>query len=258
MANPEPSAACTFEIASASRYFEGHFPGDSILPGAALLQLVLGRMADAAEAEVIGLPRVRFLQPVRPGARLTMTTERAGDQVAVAIAQAGQAAATITLTTRPIETRSAGMPALELPPVLAPAALPHEGPAILLRRQLAADADALLARALVPATSAFADAAWASLAWIEAAAQATAAHSALRAALANPMAPARAVRGMLVGVKNVRLARRLRFDIECSVAVQRVGGNGPLSIYAARVFDVDQELMRGELSVWTQSGDLRE
>ena len=258
MANPEPSAACTFEIAAMSRCFDGHFPGDPILPGAALLQLVLSRIGDAAEAEVIGLQRVRFSQPVRPGARLTMTTERVGDQVAVAIAQADKAAATITLTTRPSETRSAEMPALELPAVLTPAALPHAGPAILLRRQLAADANALLARALVPATSAFADAAWASLAWIEAAAQATAAHSALRAGFLNKVAPTRAVRGMLVGVKNVRLARRLRFDVECDVAVQRVGGNGPLSIYAARVFDVDEELMRGELSVWTQGGEHRE
>ena len=43
--------------------YPGHFPGDPIVPGAALLHAV----AAACERPVVGLERVRFLGIVRPG-----------------------------------------------------------------------------------------------------------------------------------------------------------------------------------------------
>ena len=57
--------------------FAGHFPGDALLPGVALLSEVLEAVLDVpALATLVGpAPRVgavKFLAPVRPGARLTV------------------------------------------------------------------------------------------------------------------------------------------------------------------------------------------
>jgi 3-hydroxymyristoyl/3-hydroxydecanoyl-(acyl carrier protein) dehydratase len=60
--------------------FAGHFPGDPLLPGVALLAEVLEAVLDApALAGLLGAaPRigaVKFLAPVRPGAQLAITLE---------------------------------------------------------------------------------------------------------------------------------------------------------------------------------------
>ena len=60
--------------------FGGHFPGEPLLPGAALLAEVLEAVLDVpALAALVGpsprLSAVKFLTPVRPGARLTIVLE---------------------------------------------------------------------------------------------------------------------------------------------------------------------------------------
>ena len=57
--------------------FAGHFPGDPLLPGVALLAEVLEAVLDepALAAQIGASPRigaVKFLAPVRPGAQLTI------------------------------------------------------------------------------------------------------------------------------------------------------------------------------------------
>ena len=57
--------------------FEGHFPGQPLLPGVALLAEVLEAALDepALAASIGPAPRigaVKFLAPVRPGAQLTV------------------------------------------------------------------------------------------------------------------------------------------------------------------------------------------
>ena len=55
----------------------GHFPGNSILPGALLLDEVVLAIA-AGEGRTAGVPTVRsakFLHPVRPGDRLAVRWE---------------------------------------------------------------------------------------------------------------------------------------------------------------------------------------
>ena len=47
---------------------QGHFPGNPIIPGAVLLDEVLG----VAAFEILS---VKFLRPVRPGARVTLRWE---------------------------------------------------------------------------------------------------------------------------------------------------------------------------------------
>jgi len=63
------------EIGAGHPAFDGHFPGQPVLPGVALLAEVLEALfADPDLAACVGsaprLPVVKFLAPVRPGATL--------------------------------------------------------------------------------------------------------------------------------------------------------------------------------------------
>ena len=64
-------------VSAAHPAFAGHFPGDPLLPGVALLAEVLEAVLaqPALAARVGAAPRlgaVKFLAPVRPGAQLTL------------------------------------------------------------------------------------------------------------------------------------------------------------------------------------------
>lgn len=70
-----PSFALT--IAPDHPAFAGHFPGQPVLPGVALLAEVLEAvLADPALAALVGpvpcIGAAKFLAPVRPGAQLTI------------------------------------------------------------------------------------------------------------------------------------------------------------------------------------------
>ena len=69
--------ATQFHVATDHPAFAGHFPGQPLLPGVALLAEVLEvAMNEPGLAERIGhsprLGAVKFLAPVRPGAALTL------------------------------------------------------------------------------------------------------------------------------------------------------------------------------------------
>jgi len=65
------------DIPSDSPWFSGHFPGEPILPGIALIHLVR-QAIEQVELEkgnplhLHSLKRVRFMQPVRPGDTLSV------------------------------------------------------------------------------------------------------------------------------------------------------------------------------------------
>jgi 3-hydroxymyristoyl/3-hydroxydecanoyl-(acyl carrier protein) dehydratase len=50
----------------------GHFPGNPILPGALLLDWVVAAIAGERDGEAVQIKSAKFLQPVRPGARVAL------------------------------------------------------------------------------------------------------------------------------------------------------------------------------------------
>ncbi len=74
--------------------FDGHFPGDPMLPGARVLDLALRALR---EARLLGpgplsLGSVKFLSPVRPGARLSVHVDPAADGGLKFVARVGDTA----------------------------------------------------------------------------------------------------------------------------------------------------------------------
>lgn len=61
-------------IAAESPYFEGHFPGDPILPAVAQILLLetLLRFSHGNGAWISGLSHARFVRPIRPGERIAV------------------------------------------------------------------------------------------------------------------------------------------------------------------------------------------
>jgi 3-hydroxyacyl-[acyl-carrier-protein] dehydratase len=71
-----------------SLWFSGHFPGEPILPGIALVYIaqraiIQDALAKGEQILLHALKRVRFTQPVRPGETLSLniTGEKAGEDI---------------------------------------------------------------------------------------------------------------------------------------------------------------------------------
>lgn len=78
------------EVPSDLAFFVGHFASQPIVPGAALLQLVLQQLGDDDGSRVARLRRVRFLRPVQPGMQLDLRIENsAGDEALFTLSAAG-------------------------------------------------------------------------------------------------------------------------------------------------------------------------
>jgi len=76
------------DVPADSPWFSGHFPGEPILPGVALVAAVKQAILEEAlkkgmQLQLHSLRRVRFMQPVRPGDKLSISinSEDAGDDV---------------------------------------------------------------------------------------------------------------------------------------------------------------------------------
>jgi 3-hydroxyacyl-[acyl-carrier-protein] dehydratase len=76
------------EVPADSPWFSGHFPGEPILPGIALVHIVKQAITQDAlkkgeELQLHALKRVRFTQPVRPGDTLSVniSSEEKGEEV---------------------------------------------------------------------------------------------------------------------------------------------------------------------------------
>ena len=76
------------DVPADSPWFSGHFPGEPILPGIALVHLVKQVIAQGTQKKIeklqfYSLRRVRFTQPVRPGDTLSVniTIEDGGEEI---------------------------------------------------------------------------------------------------------------------------------------------------------------------------------
>lgn len=79
--------------------FDGHFPGHPILPGAALLDLIVDLAASGPKLRIISFRSAKFLQPIEPDTHLQIefhgidatharfTCQASGKTVATGVAQ---------------------------------------------------------------------------------------------------------------------------------------------------------------------------
>ena len=65
-----------------SLWFQGHFPGDPMLPGIAQLHLVMEALKEALGEGIrlAGLKRVRFKRVIRPGEAIAIAAEPVADK----------------------------------------------------------------------------------------------------------------------------------------------------------------------------------
>ena len=76
------------DVPADSPWFSGHFPGEPILPGIALIYMaeqaiIQDALAKGEQVQLHALKRVRFTQPVRPGETLSLNivSEEAGEDI---------------------------------------------------------------------------------------------------------------------------------------------------------------------------------
>ena len=76
------------EVSADSPWFSGHFPGEPILPGIAVVHIVKQAITQEMlkkgdKLELHALKRVRFTQPVRPGDTLSVdiSSEDKGEEI---------------------------------------------------------------------------------------------------------------------------------------------------------------------------------
>ena len=93
----------TAAVSGDSVWYAGHFPGNPILPGIAILALVkeaiiTAELREGRRVAITGLGRVRFRLPVKPGDRMTfeITREerRGGIAYLFSVSLTGEAACT--------------------------------------------------------------------------------------------------------------------------------------------------------------------
>jgi 3-hydroxyacyl-[acyl-carrier-protein] dehydratase len=79
---PAPTIADCVSIPADSPWFNGHFPGDPMLPGIAQLHLVMEaiRTSLGIDVRLAGLKRVRFKRVIRPEEIIDITADPVPDK----------------------------------------------------------------------------------------------------------------------------------------------------------------------------------
>ena len=72
-------AECATSFAADNPIFAGHFPGNPIVPGAILLDEIVAAIAAGRSISAVEVPSAKFLDMVRPGERLVIRWNDAGD-----------------------------------------------------------------------------------------------------------------------------------------------------------------------------------
>jgi 3-hydroxyacyl-[acyl-carrier-protein] dehydratase len=75
----------------------GHFPGNPIVPGVVLLDRVAAALEHWRGQRVAGLPQVKFLRPLMPGAAAELVLNDAGKSIRFSIVHNGATLASGTI-----------------------------------------------------------------------------------------------------------------------------------------------------------------
>ncbi len=243
------------DIAVADTWFDGHFPGNPILPGVAQLALVVEALARerGAALDLGGITFLRLRQLVRPGARLRLATEaRAQDTLRIALTCDGAPVMNGELRFGlhpPDRPAASALPGLAEAPPLA-TLIPHQPPMRFVTGLLGASADGLACSARIPSTCPLVASGLApALAAIEAAAQTGALWEAVRRWRAGPGAGPRA--GYLVGLHDVSLfATQVPADTTLTATVSLDALAPPLAHYAMQVDLGERCILHGTLATF--------
>jgi 3-hydroxymyristoyl/3-hydroxydecanoyl-(acyl carrier protein) dehydratase len=82
-------AQCTLVVPAGSRLYDGHFVGQPICPGYALLAIVAAAARETGLGEVAGCARVRFRAPIAPGEPVQLALTRDERSCAFALSKDG-------------------------------------------------------------------------------------------------------------------------------------------------------------------------
>ena len=243
-------------------WFEGHFPDRPILPGVAVLTLVLDTLAWKTRNPVSlrGIVFTRLRQLVLPGDRLELATRELGNgHTRFDLQREGTLVANGELIL--------GHPDEPHPPLAAVAAiagpvnappldtlLPQRQPMRLLTAILSATADGLSCTAAVPAACALVrDGSAPALVGLEAAAQAAAAWEAMRRWRTGDDAVPRI--GYLVALRDVVFfADRVPANQALSASVRLEATAQPLTYYQVEVSLGERPIVRGAIATFLAAG----
>lgn len=107
-------------VPSDSIWFQGHFPGDPLLPGIAQLHLVMETIRTSLNADVLltGLKRVRFKRVIRPHETIAIAVDPVQDKTGLYrfhLTVADETACSGLMTTVPAPPRVPDERATDLP-----------------------------------------------------------------------------------------------------------------------------------------------
>jgi predicted hotdog family 3-hydroxylacyl-ACP dehydratase len=244
-------------VTPSSAYFEGHFPGRPILPGVALLAIVLETLAQdtGRPAALRAIPFARLRRPVGPKDALAVEgRDGEGGRVRFDVRCDGALVANGELVLGSLDRidgaagRAAQAPpvARAVPPVAS--LVPQQPPMRFVTAIVAEAPDGLTCAAQIPAGCALvAEGSAPALVALEAAAQTAAAWEALRrwreASAASPRM------GYLVAVRDVDLfAERIPADETVLAAVRLDATAPPLMHYAVEVTAAGRPILRGTVA----------
>ncbi len=71
------TAELSFDVPDQAAWAAGHFPGDPLMPGAKLLDMVIEALqaADALARGPVNVAQTKFIAPVRPGTTVVLSYE---------------------------------------------------------------------------------------------------------------------------------------------------------------------------------------
>ncbi len=244
-------------IIPGAAYFEGHFPGRPVLPGVALLALVLEALArDTGRPGALrGIRFARLRRPVLPGDRLELDArDGEGGRVRFDLRCDGALVANGELALgdpgepdAPQRDAFGASPVAGAPPPV-DQLLPQQPPMRFVTSVVGEASDGLVCAVRIPAACALvAHGSAPALAALEAAAQAAAAWEAMRrwraAAAASPRM------GYLVAVRDVELfAARIPAEESLLAAARLAATAPPLMHYAVEVARAGRLVLRGTVA----------